>query len=174
VISRDQPIGEVSIGGLNRRTSEVLRRVEGGERVIVTNHGRPAAVMLPIQDGLDVLLAALAMEPVVNSTRRLSIQVSAEAANELDQLPQRRRGMLMAALRRQSVHCGRAGPVAARTPQDLAAGIALVEQGSLLVYAVMPRREAMRQLIGAQLAESWSRRNDSRLLHGRSDSFRPW
>jgi prevent-host-death family protein len=174
VISEDQPIGDVSIGGLNRHTSDTLKRVEGGERVIVTNHGRPVAVMLPIDDGLDVLLAHLAMEPVVRSTRRLSIRLSAKAANQLDELTQRRRGMLMAAIRRQSIYCGGEGPVAARTPQDLAAGVALVEQEVLLVYYVMPRRDATQRLIGAELADSWNRRNSGRLHHGRSESFRPW
>ncbi len=40
----------VTIAELKNRASEVLRRVRGGERVIVTRHGKPTALILPLDE----------------------------------------------------------------------------------------------------------------------------
>jgi prevent-host-death family protein len=52
----DQRIREVPVGVLNRRTSEVLRMVDSGERVIVSRHGEPLAVILPIDRALELFV----------------------------------------------------------------------------------------------------------------------
>jgi prevent-host-death family protein len=35
---------------LKNRTGEILRRVRGGERITVTNRGRPVAIVVPFSD----------------------------------------------------------------------------------------------------------------------------
>jgi len=41
-------MGRVSVSDLKARLSEHLRRVKGGEEVIVTERGRPVAVLSPV------------------------------------------------------------------------------------------------------------------------------
>lgn len=50
----------VGIRELRQRASELLRRVEGGESIEVTDRGRPVAVLAPLPDGtpLDRLRAS--------------------------------------------------------------------------------------------------------------------
>ena len=40
-------MSEVRVGELNQQTGRVLRRVQNGESLLVTDHGRPIAVILP-------------------------------------------------------------------------------------------------------------------------------
>ena len=42
-------MAEIASRELRNRTGEVLRRVEGGESVIITVHGRPVAVLEPLR-----------------------------------------------------------------------------------------------------------------------------
>ena len=51
-----QPPVEVGLRELNRETAEVMRWVRGGRRVIVSRHGRPFAVILPLEDGIEMVL----------------------------------------------------------------------------------------------------------------------
>ena len=53
----DQPIREFGIRDLKDRASEVIRSVASGERVVVTKRGNPVAVVVSIEDALDLLLA---------------------------------------------------------------------------------------------------------------------
>lgn len=46
---------EVGIRELRQNLSAVLRRVEAGERLIVTSHNRPVAELAPIDDDPDPL-----------------------------------------------------------------------------------------------------------------------
>jgi prevent-host-death family protein len=57
VLSDDQVIREVSLTQLDRKTFETVRATIEGERVIVTKHGSPVAVLVGIEDGIDLLLA---------------------------------------------------------------------------------------------------------------------
>ena len=43
---------EVALSELNREASSVVRRVEGGELAVVSRHGRPVAMILPIATAL--------------------------------------------------------------------------------------------------------------------------
>lgn len=56
-LDRSQPIREVGVADLKNGTSGVLRDVTHGERVIVTKHGRPIAVILGIEEAVDLMLA---------------------------------------------------------------------------------------------------------------------
>lgn len=40
-------MSEVRVGELNQQTGRVLRRVQSGESLIVTDHGRPVAMLVP-------------------------------------------------------------------------------------------------------------------------------
>lgn len=50
---------------LRQRASELLRRVEGGETIQITDRGRPVALLTPIPDGdpLELLHASGEVEP---------------------------------------------------------------------------------------------------------------
>lgn len=50
-------MGEIGIKELKNTASRVIDDVEGGERVIVTRRGRPAAVIMSIEDAEDFVLA---------------------------------------------------------------------------------------------------------------------
>jgi len=43
-------MGTVGIRELRQRASELLRRVEAGETIEVTDHGRPVAVLAPLPE----------------------------------------------------------------------------------------------------------------------------
>ncbi len=51
-------IREVGVRELNRRTSRVVEMAEAGERVIVTRDGQPAAVLLGVDQAIDLLLVS--------------------------------------------------------------------------------------------------------------------
>jgi prevent-host-death family protein len=50
-------MGELGIKELKNSASRVIDDVEAGERVIVTRRGRPAAVIMSIEDAEDFVLA---------------------------------------------------------------------------------------------------------------------
>ena len=50
-------MGEIGIKELKNTASRVIDEVEAGERVIVTKRGRPAAVIMSIEDAEDFVLA---------------------------------------------------------------------------------------------------------------------
>lgn len=50
-------MAEIGIKQLKNTASRVIESVEGGERVIVTKRGRPAAVIMSIDDAEDFVLA---------------------------------------------------------------------------------------------------------------------
>jgi len=51
-------IHEVSVRELNRSTSQVLGMARDGARIIVTRHGEPIAVVLSVDQAIDLLLAS--------------------------------------------------------------------------------------------------------------------
>ncbi len=53
-----------NIRGLKAKTSEILRTVEKGNTVLVTNHGRPTAMLVPVTED-DIEDALLAYSPVL-------------------------------------------------------------------------------------------------------------
>jgi hypothetical protein len=54
-----------------------------------------------------------------------------------------------------------------RTPVDIAACEVLEDEGLVLVYAVVPRRELLRMLWGSQVDRRLTRREMARLMRGR-------
>jgi hypothetical protein len=57
--------------------------------------------------------------------------------------------------------------VQVRTPMDTAACEVLEDEGLVLVYGVVPRRELLRMLWGSQVDRQVRRREASGLMHGR-------
>jgi hypothetical protein len=55
----------------------------------------------------------------------------------------------------------------ARTPLDIAACEVLEDEGLVLVYAVVPRRDLLRMLWGSEVDRKVWRREAERLMHGR-------
>ncbi len=54
---RGYPLHEIGIKELKNNASRVLGQVEAGERVVVTKRGRPAAVIMSMEDAEDFVLA---------------------------------------------------------------------------------------------------------------------
>jgi prevent-host-death family protein len=50
-------VAEIGITELKATASAVVARVEGGAAYIVTKRGRPAAVLMPIEEAEDLVLA---------------------------------------------------------------------------------------------------------------------
>ncbi len=50
-------MGEIGIKELKNTASKVIEDVEAGERVVVTKRGRPAAVIMSIEEAEDFVLA---------------------------------------------------------------------------------------------------------------------
>jgi prevent-host-death family protein len=57
VLSDDQPICEATVTELDRSVSRFIERAIAGERVVVTRHHEPVAVIVSIRDGIELLLA---------------------------------------------------------------------------------------------------------------------
>ena len=57
MLSDDQPIIEATISELNRAPSRLVERAIAGERVVITRHHEPVALLVSIDVGLDLLLA---------------------------------------------------------------------------------------------------------------------
>ena len=75
----DEPVAirEVGVRELKREASRVLAGVVDGERVIVTRNGRPIAVILSIEQAVDLLL----------TSSEEFVRMRLEARAELDRLP---------------------------------------------------------------------------------------
>jgi prevent-host-death family protein len=57
-------MSSVGIRELRQHASDLLRRVEGGERIEITDRGRPVAVLAPLpEDPLERLRAAGDLQP---------------------------------------------------------------------------------------------------------------
>ena len=50
-------MAEIGVKELKATASAVIDRVEGGAAYVVTRRGRPAAVLLPIEEAEDLILA---------------------------------------------------------------------------------------------------------------------
>ena len=74
------------LADVKNRLSEVVERLEREHgRVVITKHGRPAAVVLSIEDleGLEETLEILSDKPLMRRLRKSQAEVEAGAATEL-------------------------------------------------------------------------------------------
>jgi prevent-host-death family protein len=51
-------VAEIGVKELKATASSVIEQVEAGTAFVVTKRGRPAAVLMPIEDAEDVVLAS--------------------------------------------------------------------------------------------------------------------
>ena len=188
ILSDHQPVTEVSVTELSRNVSAVISRVAGGERVIISRHGRPTAVIIAIDAGIDALIAGSEGFALLRREARERIEAGASAgatagqrlvfseaaAAELAELQGQRRRMLERRL--GELIASRPGPglVTARSPVELAAcevtatsAAAHAGGATVLVYAVRSLASMREALFGPQLARALWRRELSRLFHGR-------
>jgi hypothetical protein len=94
------------------------------------------------------------------------VYLSSKALAGLRLTPRHRQGRLRRALRTLAAS-GTEGLVSVRTVRDVAACEVLAEEGGVLVYAVLARREVGGMLWGSELEARLRRSEESRLLHGR-------
>ena len=182
ILSDHQPVTEVSVTELSRNVSAVISRVAGGERVIISRHGRPTAVIIAIDAGIDALIAGSEGFALLRREARERIEAgasagatagqrlvfSAAAAAELAELQGQRRRMLERRLGELIGSRPAPGLVTVRSPVDLAAcEVADAGRASVLVYAVRSLASMREALFGPQLARALWRRELSRLFHGR-------
>ena len=57
IFSTDQPVTEVTATELGKTVSHVLDRVGKGERIVVSRGGRATALIVSLEDGIEVMLA---------------------------------------------------------------------------------------------------------------------
>lgn len=54
---RDGAVAEIGVKELKATASAVIERVEAGAAYVVTKRGRPVAVLVPVEDAEDLVLA---------------------------------------------------------------------------------------------------------------------
>ena len=57
IFSDDQEVGAVTATELGKTVSSVLNRVAAGQRVVVTRNGRRVALIVGLEDAIEVMLA---------------------------------------------------------------------------------------------------------------------
>ncbi len=74
----------VGVRELRQRASELLRRVEAGETIEVTDHGRPVAVLAPLPEAgpLEQLRAAGEVVPATGSLSDLPLPLAVPDGKE--------------------------------------------------------------------------------------------
>jgi prevent-host-death family protein len=75
----DQSVAAVSVTALSRQLSEVVARARAGERIVVTKHGLPVALIISVDDGV----AAIVADSARIAARRAEAQQELEAAETL-------------------------------------------------------------------------------------------
>ena len=170
----------VTAGELNRYTSETVRSVEPGERLVVTRHHEPQALVLSIPDAIELMVAtrlgALAVAareafeagetfapwPRVGPTL---ILVPATARNLFRRLAGRNRGGLRRALCR--AHDNRRRPLWLPTGRWLVP-FSIAGDEVALVHDLIDTRPLERALIGEEAWRERLRVAGSRRDHGRA------
>src|SRR4051794_32072539 len=99
--------------------------------------------------------------------KKLEVRLSAEARAQLQALYPRRRGMLEGALRTLASDTPDQRFATAKTPMDVAACEVIAGESALLVYAVVPRRELLRELWGSAIDDRINARRLDSLARGR-------
>lgn len=172
----------VTVGELNRYTSETVRSVEPGERLVVTRHREPQAVVLSVREAIELMVAtrlgalAVAAREAFEAGETFSpwpragptqILVPATARNLLRRLGGRDRGGLRRALCR--AHDNRGRPLWLPTGRWLVPfSIAGNEEEVALVHDLIDTRPLERVLIGEEAWRERLRVAGSRRDHGRA------
>jgi prevent-host-death family protein len=178
----DAVIREVPIGELNRSTSVVINSVRRGERLIVTRHGEPRAVVLSVDDVIEAMVE-LRMPEYMESAERdfvagdvvepwphagpLRIVLATAAARGYRHLGARDRGGIRSGLR--GAEADPACPLWLPTGRWLVP-FSYPESDVALVHALVDVRELEREVIGEEICRARLRRSLDRNAHARA----PW
>jgi prevent-host-death family protein len=79
-------VADVSVRELRNRTAEVLRRVEGGERVRVTVDRRPVAELIPLPARATWLPRERVLETLVQADAGLRDDLAGALPDTIDEL----------------------------------------------------------------------------------------
>jgi prevent-host-death family protein len=178
-------VGKVSVGKLNRSTSRVLRAVRTGERLIVTRHGQPQAVLLSMSDAIELLVEpelpalAVAAERDFREGRVEAVEppgpcpvVLAQAAADsyVRMTPRDRFELRLAAVRGLAEE---GTPVWLKSRRWIISVLYLVAESegtgheTVVVCGAFEVRELERELIGEEIWDARARRHGERMLHAR-------
>lgn len=86
LMAMSSPAEYLPLADVKNRLSEVVERLEREHgRVVITKHGRPAAVVLSVEDleGLEETLEILSEARLVRRIRRATAEINAGEAEEL-------------------------------------------------------------------------------------------
>jgi prevent-host-death family protein len=78
-------MAEIGIKELKARASQVIEEVGGGASYVVTNRGRPAAVIVPIDEAEDIVLANA--DEFIRMRRQSRAAYRRRRTTNLDELP---------------------------------------------------------------------------------------
>jgi prevent-host-death family protein len=80
VLSDGQPIAELRASELQRSVAAALARVAEGERLIITRHGQPVAVLVSAWTGIDLALAGSERYALLRAEAREELEQEVTAA----------------------------------------------------------------------------------------------
>lgn len=175
----DQDVREVTASELRHKAAQVVRSIRDGERLVVTRHGRPQAVMLSIRDAVEALvaprLAEAAADAAADYAGRRSIEpwppwgpcrllMAGRAAEQHHRVAGRDKGWLRRTLGGGDADEGR--------PLWLPTGNRLVpfsypEPDVALVHDLVDTWPLERELVGEAIWRGELRRDLGRMLHSR-------
>jgi prevent-host-death family protein len=177
-VLRDQRIREVGARELRHQTATVIGSVRDGERLILTRHGQPQALVLSIDDGIELLiepeLAALA-----DAAHRDYREGLVEALQPPGPYPVRLAQAAVAAygrMNKQDRRRLRASLVRGRADERRLlwlqsrrwlVAFSYPDERFVLVHALFEAREVERALIGEEIWAARDRRALERRLHAR-------
>jgi prevent-host-death family protein len=81
---------KIGLKELNQQTSRVIARVRGGERLVITDHGRDVAMLVPIvtQSAFEKMLSAGQVRPATSrqplNIARVKVAEATDAAETTD------------------------------------------------------------------------------------------
>jgi prevent-host-death family protein len=174
----EQRVRTIGARMLRHRTADVVRTVTAGERLIVTRHGEPQAVVLSLDDALELLvepeLAALAAEAerdfregrveAVDPPGPYPVLLSTDAADAYGRMNRQDQSALRVALVRRRADEGRLLWLRSRR---WLVSFSYPDAETVLVNAVFERKELERELIGDEIWLARARRDLERMRHAR-------
>jgi prevent-host-death family protein len=178
----DGRVRPVAVAALNRRTSAIVGAVGDGERLVVTRHGDPVAVVFSVRDAMEMHVAP-ELSLLAEEARReyearemfepwahvgpWRIVLGGAAADAYGRVGSVDRGGLRRALCRGEAACER--PLWLPSGRWLTA-FSYPDEGVVLVHALIRAHELERQVIGEEVWGARLRRNLDRHAHART----PW
>lgn len=168
----DQGVQVVSTRELNRSTSQTLRRLADGRRLVITRQREPVGVLLSIRDVIALFAAA---HSVRAPTPAGGSEADATAEGRLPHLAPRDRVDLLRAMSRVEVgfaEPGTAVPIWTRSGRWLAV-CSIGEDGGVVVADLLAGWELERLVMGEELWRARERQYSQRSVHGRMPSGAP-